>query len=59
MLTKLKISFLKFQIKLLLKQYHLQKNSSGRKRKILDDEISSEYKTSHLKGNFPGKSLGD
>ena len=74
MLTKLKILFLKWQIRLLLKQYHLAKNGTGRKKKgmidinkiaeemghesPLDDQISNDYRTSHL-GKFPGKNLGD
>ncbi len=27
--------------------------------KSLEDQISEEYRTAHLRGNFPGKNLGD
>ncbi len=55
--------FLKWLIKVFIPGYHLAKNGSGRKKKIdhlnIDNLISEEYRTSHLQGNFPGKSLGD
>ena len=81
MLTRFKIAFLKWQIQLLLKNYHLARNGSGRKKKEkpieadykmlnriaeemghespLGDEISADYRKSHLLGKFPGKSMGD
>lgn len=34
MLTKIKILFLKWQIRLLLKRYHLARNGSGRRKKV-------------------------
>ena len=70
MLTKFKILFLKWQIRVLLKKYHLSRNGSGRRKKgnpidlttlssLKEDPISSEYRTSHLRGRFPGQNLGD
>ena len=70
-IKRLKILFLKWQIKILLKKYHLARNGSGRRKKEfkssdiverfekLGDQISNEYRTSHLQGNFPGKNMGD
>ena len=67
MIKHLKILFLKWQIRLLLKKYHLARNGSGRRKKEkpieadhkLSDQISNEYRTSHLQGNFPGKDMGN
>jgi len=63
--------FLIWVIPIILKGHHLARNGSGRKKKELKssdiverfeklgDEISNDYRTSHLQGNFPGKNLGD
>ena len=46
--------------------YHLHKNpiGSGRRKKVgksegLEHLILKDYETSHLKGKFPGKNMGD
>ena len=69
MIKHLKILFLKWQIKIMLHKYHLARNpiGSGRRKKEkpieadykLSDQISNEYRTSHLQGKFPGKNMGD
>ncbi len=55
--------FLQWVIPLVLPHYHLQKNGGGRRKKIdhlnIDDQISEDYRNSHLRGNFPGHSMGD
>ncbi len=53
---------LKLWIKVWMPGYHLQKNGSGRKKKVIDpmtDPISNEYQNSHLKRNFPEKNMED
>jgi len=60
---------------LILSHHHVSRNGSGRKKKgivdinkiaeemghesPLEDQISNDYRTSHLQGNFPGKNMGD
>lgn len=31
----------------------------GEKKREMEDEISEQYRHSHLQGKFPGKSMGD
>ena len=44
MITRLKILFLKWQIRLLLKQYHLSKNPIGGGRRKKEKPIEADYK---------------
>ena len=67
MIKRLKILFLKWQIKLILKGYHLAGNPKGggrRKKPIeadykLSDQISEEYRTHDPKEKWPGHQMGD
>jgi len=61
--------FLRWSVPLILSHHHVGRNGSGRRKKNvwdlsapktegLEDQISNEYRTSHL-GKFPGKNMGD
>jgi len=67
MIKRLKILFLKWQIRILLKKYHLARNpvGSGRKKKPIEadyklsGQISDEYRTHDPNEKWPGKNMGD
>ena len=53
---------IRWLIKSFLPGYHLSRNPK-RIKKVdhlpINDRISTEYRTSHLRGTFPGTSMGD
>jgi hypothetical protein len=61
MLTKLKISFLKWQIRHLAKGYHLAKNPVRipRKRHTLENTITEEYQRQAIEGKLLKELMGN